>query len=232
MAWRLLAGALVLLSLTACAQNQSANRSGGGNPNHSPIATASPEDICLTLGWNAERVFVPAPAPYPDWVRGAKGYQAWRQIGNIQAFETLDDQGRRVVATLLGIEKRPDGSRHELVGSVATCHPAGDLWVVTLMMGQDNDGIRTVTVLDRTQTKVMEISGRVDKPSTAAANPNLPKWRVWHVTHYNPDNSELWWDVDESGTVTSETKVDPDGRQHEIRNRGKANGDKAGGTEH
>ena len=232
MAWRLLACALVLLSLTACAVNQSANRSGGGKPNHSPITTSSPEDICLTLSWNGERVFVPAPAPYPHWVKGAKGYQAWRRIGNIQAFETVDDQGRRVVATLLGIEQRPDGSRHELVGSVATYHPAGDLWVVTLMMGQDNDGYRTVTILDRTQTKIMDISVCVDKPSTAATTPTLPTWRVWHVTHYNTDSSKLWWDVDESGTVTSETKVDPDGRQQETRNRGTATADKAGGTEH
>ena len=79
----------------------------------------------LTIGWTGEKVSIPGPAVFPEWIKQTAEWQSWRRTKNVRTFTTHDPQGRKLVISALGWENsnppqpnfssmqvyRPDGSK-------------------------------------------------------------------------------------------------------------------------
>ena len=166
------------------------------------IGEGPEREMTLTLGWNGEKVEIPAPVVFPEWGRKTEEYKRWEKIGDARTFTTYDTEGYKYVAHALGFSTDSNGVRHETIPNVQRFRPDGTLEVDTTYSPDGRPW----------DWRLYDKQGR---KKVYAANYPGARDQKGGVVFYGPDGKEAKeWQVSEFDVVYGELITDPNGRRY------------------
>jgi len=169
-------------------------------PRSEPKIGKGPErEMKVTLGWNGERVKIPAPVVFPNWVRETREFERWKQTGGVRTFTTYDIDGYEYAALVHSVIDQAEGSRYANVVSVLRYTPDGRLEASTSY--SSNEVPRTWITYNEDEHRKIQVVNRPNdedcKMVVSFYGRDGRKTMEWQINEFNVVYAEMITELDE-----------------------------------